>query len=355
MKIHSSYHGKVFVGLKSSAFQSSSPIRHATELCKTLESESSDVNPILLLYTDGGPDHRSNYPSVQISMISLFLHLDLDFLCAIRTPPYNSWKNPAERVMSLLNLALQGAGIARRETNFEDQLKACSNTKQIRLLAAQVPGLKEAVIDSLEAPKSLLCSLFTRLKLKEEPLRVFHASSDLEIDDLWKEIHKVDETLGREDTTVKLLLPKKKLQAFFHTHCVRRRYMFSVKKCGDLSCSVCQPPRLPFDVFQSLHHIPDPVPSGDRYKPFDSLFGTTTSEEHRPSSKDNTSVKSHGMPFSPTAQYAKNVGTVIQCSECCKWRLIYAKFALKKSQKCQLETILLEVLYVCGDSLSAIE
>ncbi len=109
-----STNGRVFAGLKESAFQSSSPIRHATELCKVLEIENT--NPILLLYTDGGPDYRSNYPSVQIAMISLFLHLDLDFLCAIRTPPYNSWKNPAERIMSLLNLALQGAGVARRAT-----------------------------------------------------------------------------------------------------------------------------------------------------------------------------------------------------------------------------------------------
>ena len=82
------YHDRVFVGLKGSAFQSSSPIRHATELNKVLETDNS--SPILLLYTDGGPDHRSNYPSVQISLICLFLHLDLDFLCAIRTPPYNS-------------------------------------------------------------------------------------------------------------------------------------------------------------------------------------------------------------------------------------------------------------------------
>lgn len=96
------------MGLKKSTFQSSSPIRHAKELLIVLQS-SGDTNPILLLYTDGGPDHRSTYPSVQIC---LFLHLDLDFLCAIRTPPYNSWKNPAERVTSLLNLALQGAGEA---------------------------------------------------------------------------------------------------------------------------------------------------------------------------------------------------------------------------------------------------
>ena len=67
------------------------------------------------MYTDGGPDHRLTYVSVQIALIALFLELDLDFLCAVRTPPHNSWKNPAERIM---NLALQGVGIARGQTVF---------------------------------------------------------------------------------------------------------------------------------------------------------------------------------------------------------------------------------------------
>ena len=133
--------------------------------------------------------------------------------------------------MSLLNLALQGAGMARRETAFEDQLKSCNNMKQIRLLAEQVPGLKDAIADSLETPKTLLYSLFRRLKLKDEPVREFYASSDHDIDAFWEEITKVDETLTQNDTTTKLLLPKKKLQDFFNSHCKRRHYMFSVKMC----------------------------------------------------------------------------------------------------------------------------
>ena len=91
--------------------------------------------------------------------------------------------------------------------------------------------------------------------------------------------------------------------------------VFSVMKCADISCLVCKAPRLPEDVFQSLHHVPDPVPNGDHYKDFAALYGTETSEQHKPSSKDNSGTKSHGMQFAPNAQYAKNVGTVIQCSE----------------------------------------
>ena len=44
----------------------------------------------------------------------------------------------------------------------------------------------------------------------------------------------------------------------------------------------------------------------------------STTEEHRPSMKLRDLQKGHGCPFSPTAQTAKNVGTVIQCEECGK-------------------------------------
>ena len=119
-------------------------------------------------------------------------------------------------------------------------------------------------------------------------------------------------------------------------------------KWADISCLVCKPPRLPEDFFfQSLRHIPDPVPNGDHYRDFAALYRTETSEKHKPSSKDNSGTKSHGMLVSPSAQYAKNVGTVIQDSECSKWRLMYSKSALKRNQKVELEKNLQEVLCVC--------
>lgn len=101
----------MFVGLKSGAFQASSLIRHATELCKVY----LEVKAILF----------SCYILMTIIATTL-LFIDL-----LVSPPesrfslcYRNWTNPAERIMSLLNLALQGAGIARCETSFEEQLKA---------------------------------------------------------------------------------------------------------------------------------------------------------------------------------------------------------------------------------------
>ena len=77
--------------------------------------------PVLFLYTYGGPDHRLTYVSVQLSLISLFLQLDLDYLCAARTAPFHSWRNPVKRIMSVINLGLQCVGLARKEMSDDDE------------------------------------------------------------------------------------------------------------------------------------------------------------------------------------------------------------------------------------------
>ena len=69
----------------------------------------------LFLYTDGGPDCRVNLVSVQLSLIMLFLEHDFNDLIAVCTPPGHSWKNPVDRMMSILNLGLQLVGVMREE------------------------------------------------------------------------------------------------------------------------------------------------------------------------------------------------------------------------------------------------
>ena len=81
-----------------------------------------DAKPILFLYTDGGPDHRLTYVSVQLSLICLFLKLDLDYLCVGFTAPCHSWHNPVERIMSILNLGLHCVRLARAEMSEEFEM-----------------------------------------------------------------------------------------------------------------------------------------------------------------------------------------------------------------------------------------
>ena len=59
------YEGKVHVALKDSVFTPSSPARHSAEMSVIMKDTDK---PILKLYSDGGPDHRVNYVSMQLSL-----------------------------------------------------------------------------------------------------------------------------------------------------------------------------------------------------------------------------------------------------------------------------------------------
>ena len=76
------YAGQVYVGLKDSIFEASSSLRHATELSSII-LERDLKHPLLVMYTDGGPDHNLTFLKTQLSLICLFLNLDLDMLVAV--------------------------------------------------------------------------------------------------------------------------------------------------------------------------------------------------------------------------------------------------------------------------------
>jgi hypothetical protein len=131
---HSFYNGKVFVSYKDTLFQPSTAIRHSTKFYNAIQSYyGPNIPPILCLYTDGGPDHRTTFGSVQISLLCLFLRGNFDILIALRTAPYHSWANPAERIMSIINLGLQGVAIMRDEmsSHLEEIFEKADTLEQI--------------------------------------------------------------------------------------------------------------------------------------------------------------------------------------------------------------------------------
>ena len=137
------------------------------------------------LYSDGGPDHRLTYVSVQLSLICLFIKLDLDYLCAGRTAPYHSWRNPVERIMSVLNLGLQCIGLARDQMpdEFEKEVEKCNNLTELRNIASRKSGILSAVQDSLSPVKILLTTVFSRLKLHENYIKSYASASSAELDE----------------------------------------------------------------------------------------------------------------------------------------------------------------------------
>ena len=177
------YRGQVLVGYKDTSFEPSSPLRHATELSYILNMPQYAQKSILFLYCDGGPDHRLTYISVQLSLIALFLQLDLDFLCVARTAPSHSWRNAVERVMSTLNLGLQCIGLMRdkMDERFEEEAAKCNSLATLREAAKRSPGFQDAALDSIAHLKCLLTSLTERLELKGKKFTTFSAANEADM------------------------------------------------------------------------------------------------------------------------------------------------------------------------------
>jgi len=127
-------------------------LRHATELSHLLQSPVFDntvaSKPILITVSDGGPDHRVTYVSVQPSLICLFMTLDLNMLVVASTCPYQLWQNIVESVILTLNLPLMNTAHARK-TEMERLLHHNKMLNEVRDIAAQHPGLGKALVDSM--------------------------------------------------------------------------------------------------------------------------------------------------------------------------------------------------------------
>ena len=232
------YDGQVYVGIKEAMFEPSSALRHASELHNIFLTEMG-MKSVLFLYTDGGPDHQTTYISTQLSLIALFLNLNLDYLSAARTAPHNSWKYPVERMMSIFNLGFQSIGLMRSKMS-EPAEAALKNCNSIALLRKAGEPFKGEISKSLESITSLLSDVISLLQLKEKKFQVYESSSSEHIDNFWEVLQLIEPLLTIKDTTKKDTTNKDGLKAFYE-HCYRSRHFFSTKKCGEEQCEICGP------------------------------------------------------------------------------------------------------------------
>ena len=351
------YAGDVFVILKDSVFEPSSPLRHACELYHIIKSDPVMEKPVLFVYSDGGSDHRLTYLSVQISLICLFLNLDLDILCAGRTAPYHSWRNPVERIMAVLNLGLQCVAIARAQmsTEFEAEVSKCNSLADLRKIAERKEEIRPAVAASLSPVKRLLSDIFSRLTLKDKHINVIDAAEPDEICSFWSSILSVDATLKQNEKLTRDNITDYSGICEFIEHCCRiEHYSFDILKCGHDNCKICKPIKLPPEVFSRLKHLPHPTPGEDNhYLPFSEAYNLITTGEHRPSLKKRKS-KSKSLPFYASVQHVKNIQMMVQCDLCGMWRLLLSKYKVKMADREYLQRLLDNQSYSCGSISSKI-
>ena len=224
--------------------------------------------------------------------------------------------------MSTLNLGLQCEGLMREkgDADFEAEVAKCNSLVALRDAADRVPNFRSSALDSMAHVKSFLTMLLGRLELKRKQFSSYASCTEVDIDSMWSELSAVDSSLKKDESMSKKSLPSKHgLVAFLNHCCTCRHYSFQIKKCGSDTCNMCKQVKLPKEVFDTLHVLPDPVPGEDgHYKNLDELLGTETDGSHRPSLQ-KTPKRKKTLPFSVSLQHVKNVDLMLQCDKCAMW------------------------------------
>ena len=103
-------------------------------------------------------------------------------------------------------------------------------------------------------------------------------------------------------------------------------------------------------AFSSLRFLPDPILGEDgHYLPFN-VFGKPTTEKDHPSLK---AKKQKSLSYSPSKQHATNVGVIIQCEECSKWRFnVLEKKEFSSSTRSSEHS---DLSYSCGATMDDVD
>ena len=231
------YRGQPFVTNKNKVTQPSSALRHASEMkdliCTHCSNEEGKPKRVLIIVSDGGPDHRVTFGSVKVASLALFRSLDLDMLICVRTCPYQSWKNIAERVISTLNLALQNVSLERSAMTSEygRAIKSKNTLTDLRKVINSDTGLKGAIEDSMAVPMTLIGQCFQAMKIKENYIKLGVPASECDMDEMLQQVLFIDPSISRNDHTAKGLESCKSLHKFLGNHSHSSHYVFQLKKC----------------------------------------------------------------------------------------------------------------------------
>ena len=153
--------GEIHVTLRDATFDASDVFDHCATLYETLknkyvcddrENVLADHIEVLVLQTDGGPDHNITFLRTKLALISLFLSLGLDHFVAIRGAPFGSYLNVVERSMSLLNIGLQNLALVRGEMPewAEKAVKGAGSMNAVRNVASDLEKKSKAMDRSMK-------------------------------------------------------------------------------------------------------------------------------------------------------------------------------------------------------------
>ena len=229
---------------------------------------------LFLIRSDGGMDRNPKNASVQIGCINFFLENNLDLVIYLITAADISHVNEVEGVMPIANYVLQNQAYCRDKMNdiLEKKISNANSCKMVRNMIDEIDSkndnneAKIAWQSSMSNTKNTLNSRFSKIVYDNKQVHVFDSASEKEIDQGLSLItDKIDSTFDPSKTTWNYIYNNNpKLVKFLNSHTRKERYHLEIFKCGKTSCSVCNPVRMPKEVWEEITQrpcfIPLPVP-----------------------------------------------------------------------------------------------
>ncbi|CAG8615599.1 8891_t:CDS:2, partial [Scutellospora calospora] len=215
------------------------------------------------------------------------------------------------------------------------------------------------VEESIRGVQEILNNRTEQLKLKDSKFRYYFPANQEAITEVFESIFSIDPTLKIKETIQVQIRNHLALVEFIDTHCQMRAYSFQackqlllecfkIKKCNSSSCLYCKPIRLLLHKFGNLSFLADPVPSKDNmdhYATFQDIYGTKTTEEHRPTYMQSQ-AKSELIPKS--ILIAEKIRDYIDCKDCWKHRCVYSNKSLTDDELYDFQQTLELYSYSCG-------
>lgn len=355
------YKGEPTVTLKCAVFEPSNGWRHMTELLQ--HYDASKDPPVIFIGTDGGPDHNMNNISVILSYVAFFIESDADFISIVRTPPYWSVINPAERFMATCNVALNGVSLAMdhpTNENLAKKIKNCLTKTQWREKQAKEPhlNLRKGTYECTKTARQILTDRISRLTYGDNSVKIGLVASDDEIDvlktALWNVLPNFDritEKLSKES-----VFSDPVFKDFMSNHLRLTNYSLTLKKCDTNDCHFHSHIRLDPTMFQKLKWLPTPIPdqlNSEKYIDFDNCYGKEPNDDYTPSKANKkTENTAKNAPFQLAHTRAR---MIIRCTDCKFPRLIYSQQKLKDNELLEIEKFLDDFDYVCGAEITKLQ
>ena len=224
----------------SKGSKGSTAMRCAAELGELMIEQFETIPPYLYVYSDGGPERKTDNLSVQKSYIALFLLHNFEEILIARTAANLSYRNPVERVHAIANLGLQSVGLMRKAMpqNMENVIRNSNSNDEIRKLCSKNSDLEIELKKSLDQPKRPIDDVFKELSQKGKKIEIFQSVTQDKIDTCNNILlNNFDENILMLSLRAHFTKSKyPKLHEFYTKHCVSRTYYFHVFKCSELDC-----------------------------------------------------------------------------------------------------------------------